>query len=116
MSDGTDAGKADAVLVNAHLDSTLPSPGAADDALAVGVMLECIRVLTHTPGWEPKHAIIFCEHLYSQQCGQPLMPLRSVQPRRRVLTRRIATILNPALYTLNVSNFSAYYFGYTDEA
>ncbi|KZV66959.1 hypothetical protein PENSPDRAFT_755311 [Peniophora sp. CONT] len=59
VSDGTDAGKADAVLVNAHLDSTLPSPGAADDALAVGVMLECIRVLTHTPDWEPKHAIIF---------------------------------------------------------
>ncbi|TFY54790.1 hypothetical protein EVG20_g9564, partial [Dentipellis fragilis] len=59
VSDGTSEGKEHAVLVNAHLDSTLPSPGAADDALAVGIMLECIRVLTHTPGWEPKHAIIF---------------------------------------------------------
>ncbi|KAI0032979.1 hypothetical protein K488DRAFT_48677 [Vararia minispora EC-137] len=59
VSDGTDTGKAHAVLVNAHLDSTLPSPGAADDALAVGVMLECIRVLVRTPGWEPKHAIVF---------------------------------------------------------
>ncbi|KAI0046019.1 hypothetical protein FA95DRAFT_1680074 [Auriscalpium vulgare] len=59
VSDGTPEGKEHAVLVNAHLDSTVPSPGAADDALSVGVMLECIRVLTHTPGWEPKHAIIF---------------------------------------------------------
>ncbi|TFY75137.1 hypothetical protein EWM64_g8876, partial [Hericium alpestre] len=59
ISDGTPEGKDHAILVNAHLDSTLPSPGAADDALSVGIMLECIRVLTHTPGWEPKHAIIF---------------------------------------------------------
>ncbi|KAG2046912.1 hypothetical protein BDR06DRAFT_964563 [Suillus hirtellus] len=59
LSDGTDQGKVDAVLVNSHLDSTLPSPGAADDALAVGVMIECVRVLVNTPGWEPKHAVIF---------------------------------------------------------
>ncbi|KAI0057402.1 hypothetical protein BV25DRAFT_1812524 [Artomyces pyxidatus] len=59
VSDGTPEGKEHAVLVNAHLDSTVPSPGAADDALSVGVMLEIIRVLTHTPTWEPKHAIIF---------------------------------------------------------
>ncbi len=50
VSDGTPEGKSHAVLVSAHLDSTLPSPGAADDALSVGVMLDCIRVLTHTPG------------------------------------------------------------------
>jgi hypothetical protein len=61
LSDGTDQGKVDAVLINSHLDSTLPSPGAADDALAVGVMIECVRVLVNTPGWEPKHAVIFCE-------------------------------------------------------
>ncbi|OAX34407.1 hypothetical protein K503DRAFT_774591 [Rhizopogon vinicolor AM-OR11-026] len=59
LSDGTEQGKADAVLVNSHLDSTLPSPGAADDALAVGVMIECVRVLVNTPGWEPKHAVVF---------------------------------------------------------
>lgn len=29
ISNGTAAGKANAVLVNAHLDSTLPSPGAS---------------------------------------------------------------------------------------
>ena len=65
VSDGTTEGKKHAVLVNAHLDSTLPSPGAADDALAVGVMLECIRVLTHTPGWTPSYSIIFCEQSHS---------------------------------------------------
>lgn len=63
VSNGTPKGKEHAVLVNAHLDSTLPSPGAADDALSVGVMLECIRVLTNTPTWEPTHSIIFCECL-----------------------------------------------------
>lgn len=78
VSDGTAAGKEHAVLVNAHLDSTLPSPGAADDALSVGVMLECIRVLTHTPGWTPAYAIVFlfnhaeeslqdASHLFSTQ-------------------------------------------------
>ncbi|KAI4524854.1 hypothetical protein K525DRAFT_235287 [Schizophyllum commune Loenen D] len=78
VSNGTKASKEHAVLVNSHLDSTLPSPGAADDALAVGVMLECMRVLLQTPGWEPAHAIIFLfnnaeeslqdgSHLYSTQ-------------------------------------------------
>lgn len=60
LSDGTEEGKEHAVLVNSHLDSTLPSPGAADDALAVGVMIDCVRVLVNTPNWQPKHAIIFC--------------------------------------------------------
>ncbi|KAI0630537.1 hypothetical protein C8Q77DRAFT_1211545 [Trametes polyzona] len=59
VSDGTDEGKEHAVLVNSHVDSTLPSPGAADDALSVGVMLECLRVLVNTPGWEPKYSIVF---------------------------------------------------------
>ncbi len=61
VSDGTPEGKNNTVLMSAHLDSTLPSPGAADDALSVGVMLDCIRVLTHIPGWTPSHAIIFCK-------------------------------------------------------
>ncbi|KAI0262359.1 hypothetical protein BC834DRAFT_925273 [Gloeopeniophorella convolvens] len=78
VSNGTPEGKANAALVNAHLDSTLPSPGAADDALAVGIMLECIRVLTHTPDWTPAHALVFlfnhaeeslqdASHLFSTQ-------------------------------------------------
>ena len=28
-------------------------------------MLECLRVLIHTPDWEPTYAIIFCESLES---------------------------------------------------
>jgi Zn-dependent M28 family amino/carboxypeptidase len=31
--------------VNAHSDSTLPSPGAADDLVGVAVMLEALRVM-----------------------------------------------------------------------
>jgi Zn-dependent M28 family amino/carboxypeptidase len=69
ISDGTEEGKEHAVLVNSHLDSTLPSPGAADDALSVGVMIDCIRVLVNTPNWEPKHAIIFCEFFLNSENG-----------------------------------------------
>lgn len=58
ISDGTPAGKEHALLVNSHVDSTLPSPGAADDGLAVGVMLDCMRVLINTPDWSPRHAIV----------------------------------------------------------
>ena len=65
ISDGTPEGKEHAVLFNAHLDSTLPSPGAADDALPVGIMLDCMRVLVETPDWSPKHAIIFCKFTFS---------------------------------------------------
>ncbi|KAJ7736555.1 hypothetical protein DFH07DRAFT_905762 [Mycena maculata] len=59
LSDGTDEGKTHALLLNSHLDSTLPSPGAADDAVSVGIMLDCIRVLVDTPDWSPAHAVIF---------------------------------------------------------
>lgn len=59
VSNGTAAGKEHALLINSHIDSTPPSSGAADDALPVGVMLECLRVLIHTKNWEPSNAIIF---------------------------------------------------------
>lgn len=83
ISDGTAAGKEHAILVNAHLDSTLPSPGAADDGLAVGVMLDSMRVLINTPDWSPKHAIVLLfnhaeeslqdgSHLFSTQ--HPIAP------------------------------------------
>ncbi|BGP12418.1 hypothetical protein JCM10213v2_000334 [Rhodosporidiobolus nylandii] len=45
LSDGTAASKANAILVNAHSDSTLPSPGAADDLVGVAVQLEALRVM-----------------------------------------------------------------------
>ncbi|WWC94440.1 hypothetical protein V866_001285 [Kwoniella sp. B9012] len=35
----------DAILLGAHMDSTLPSPGAADDGMGVAVMLDLARVL-----------------------------------------------------------------------
>ena len=58
LSNGTPEGKADAVLVNAHLDSTLPSPGAADDVAGVVVMLEIIRIMLSTT-IPLDHAVIF---------------------------------------------------------
>jgi len=48
-----------AVLVNAHLDSTLPSPGAADDVAGVAVMLEAIRIITQSPNWPMHNGIVF---------------------------------------------------------
>ena len=63
VSNGTPEGKEHSVLVNSHLDSTLPSPGAADDAISVGVMIEVARNLIETPGWVPSHSIVFCEFL-----------------------------------------------------
>jgi Zn-dependent M28 family amino/carboxypeptidase len=60
ISDGTPAGKAHALLLNSHVDSTLPSPGAADDALPVGAMIECARVLIQDDEWTPAHAVVFC--------------------------------------------------------
>ncbi|KAG0237902.1 hypothetical protein B0O80DRAFT_442934 [Mortierella sp. GBAus27b] len=38
-----------AVLLNAHYDTTLGSPGAVDDALPIGVMMELIRILSQRP-------------------------------------------------------------------
>jgi hypothetical protein len=63
VSDGTDQGKEHALLVNAHHDSQLTSPGAADDALAVGVMLDCMRVLVDDETWSPTNAVIFRESM-----------------------------------------------------
>ncbi|KAG0205995.1 hypothetical protein BGX28_002497 [Mortierella sp. GBA30] len=51
-----------AILLNAHYDTTLGSPGAADDALPVGVMLELIRILSQQPA-PKKNSLIFCNML-----------------------------------------------------
>lgn len=82
LSSGTPETKAHSVLVNAHLDSTLPSPGAADDAISVGIMLECIRVLLakwERGTWEPRHAIIFCESSWFL-CVRRLFRARCIIP------------------------------------
>ncbi|KAF9289091.1 hypothetical protein BGZ68_010046 [Mortierella alpina] len=47
-----------AVLLNAHYDTTLGSPGAADDALPIGVMLELIRILSQRPALK-RNSLVF---------------------------------------------------------
>jgi Zn-dependent M28 family amino/carboxypeptidase len=59
LSDGTPQSKENSILVNAHLDSTLPSPGAADDAAGVAVMLESLRIMAQTPDLKLNNAILF---------------------------------------------------------
>ncbi|KAI1316599.1 hypothetical protein EDD11_009724 [Mortierella claussenii] len=46
------------VLLNSHYDTTLGSPGAVDDALGVGVMMETIRVMSQRPA-PKKNSIVF---------------------------------------------------------
>ena len=103
VSNGTDAGKAHALLVNAHLDSTLPSPGAADDALPCGIMLEAFRVLTQTPGWSPHHALIFRELIQTRVPNPPLIPANSVQQCRRISTRRLSSLFYSGPFCSNCS-------------
>ncbi|KAF9569516.1 hypothetical protein EC968_002603 [Mortierella alpina] len=47
-----------AVLLNAHYDTTLGSPGAVDDALGCGVMMEIIRIMSRRPA-PKKNSVIF---------------------------------------------------------
>jgi len=49
-----------AILLNSHYDTTLGSPGAVDDALPVGVMLEVIRIISQRPAAK-KNSLIFCK-------------------------------------------------------
>lgn len=96
ISDGTPAGKEHAILVNSHLDSTLPSPGAADDGLAVGVMLDCMRVLINTPNWSPKHSIVLCESNVRSLCIICFMITVSIQSCGRIASRWLPSLLNAA--------------------
>ena len=48
-----------AVLLNAHFDTTLGSPGGADCASCVGILLEQLRVLLHATSAPPRSPIIF---------------------------------------------------------
>ena len=58
ISDGTGESKKDALLLNAHLDSTLPSPGAADDGAGVGILYEILRLFTTAPLPKLRHSVI----------------------------------------------------------
>ncbi|KAI8370366.1 uncharacterized protein BYT42DRAFT_582089 [Radiomyces spectabilis] len=48
-----------AVLINAHFDTTLGSPGATDDGSGIAVMLDIIRVLSQRDWSNYKNAIVF---------------------------------------------------------
>ena len=52
-----DTCSADAVLLNSHFDSTIVSPGAADDSASVGIMLEIVRLFSQEPNL--KKSIVF---------------------------------------------------------
>ncbi|KAL1923179.1 uncharacterized protein VTP21DRAFT_9555 [Calcarisporiella thermophila] len=58
MSCGEECNK-NAVLLNAHYDSMIGSPGAADDGAGIAVMLEIIRVLSRRPSWGGQNAAVF---------------------------------------------------------
>ncbi|KAG0343852.1 hypothetical protein BG004_004934 [Podila humilis] len=45
------------ILLNAHYDTTLGSPGAADDALGCGVMMEIIRIMSQRSAPKKNSAI-----------------------------------------------------------
>ena len=49
----------DALLMNSHFDSTIVTPGAADDAASVSIMLELIRILSSTETEKLKKTAIF---------------------------------------------------------
>jgi hypothetical protein len=86
-----------------NLDSTLPSPGAADDALSVGVMLECIRVLTHTPDWTPAYSIVFRRCPIDVSWRFFGLSFYSFQSCRGITPRRVPSLFHTASYCPHVS-------------
>ncbi|KAI8330916.1 hypothetical protein BD560DRAFT_416096 [Blakeslea trispora] len=48
-----------AVLMNAHFDTTLGSPGATDDGSGIAVMMDLVRVLSKRDWTSYKNAIVF---------------------------------------------------------
>lgn len=52
-------GKTSAILVSAHFDSTLGTPGASDDAAGIGVMLELYSNLVHDAALELERDVVF---------------------------------------------------------
>ncbi|PWN50705.1 hypothetical protein IE53DRAFT_386978 [Violaceomyces palustris] len=90
ISDGTDESKEHSLLLNAHLDSTLPSPGGADDGIGVAILLEALRILTLPgTGRKLKHSVILlfndgeeslqdASHLYITQHNETKDSVRAV--------------------------------------
>lgn len=89
ISDGTPESLDDTLLLNAHIDTTLPSPGAADDAAGVAIMMELLRVLTLRGAPRVRHGIILlfnngeeslqdASHLYMTQHNTTNEHIRAV--------------------------------------
>ncbi|KAL7413564.1 hypothetical protein BDY24DRAFT_388928 [Mrakia frigida] len=77
ISNGTREAKESALLLNAHIDSQLTGPGAADDAIGVGIMLEILRVkIARKEGFE--NAVIFLFN-DAEECFQDASQLYSTQ-------------------------------------
>lgn len=50
-----------AVLLNAHFDTTLGSPGASDDGSGIAIMLEIIRIMSQASWDDYKNSVVFCK-------------------------------------------------------
>ncbi|CCG84536.1 protein of unknown function [Taphrina deformans PYCC 5710] len=72
--------KENSVLVNAHLDSTLPSPGAADDALGVAIELEALRILTSRTNVQPLENSVILLFNDAEESLQDASHLFTTQP------------------------------------
>jgi Zn-dependent M28 family amino/carboxypeptidase len=80
-------GPKDAILLGSHIDSTISAPGAADDGLGVGVMLDLARVMIERN--EPFNgSVIFGEFRKNE--------LISVERRRRDSSGRFSPIRDSA--------------------
>jgi Peptidase family M28 len=51
--------ESNAVLLNAHFDTTLGSPGASDDGSGIAVMLEIIRIMSQQSWDGYKNSVVF---------------------------------------------------------
>lgn len=88
ISDG-ESSLNDSLLLNAHIDSTIPSPGAADDGAGVAIMLEALRVLTLRGAPRMRHSVVLlfnngeeslqdASHLYMTQHNETSRDVRAV--------------------------------------
>ena len=89
ISDGTPESLENTLLINAHIDSTLPTPGGADDGAGVAIMMELLRVLTLPGAPRVRHGIVLlfnngeeslqdASHLYMTQHNETNRNIRAV--------------------------------------